>query len=114
MAQISNEFKLTLSNLQQALLYIVDDAKAAEFILLERYGETTETVIVLDELTEIAQQAADLYVQISRLLLRTAEIQPSITPDMLGLLTDRVATISNRIPALKRSVQEIKADWGLS
>ena len=54
MAQISNEFKLTLSNLQQALLYIVDDAKAAEFILLERFGETTETVIVLDELTEIA------------------------------------------------------------
>ena len=33
MAQISNEFKLTLSNLQQALLYIVDDGLAAEFIL---------------------------------------------------------------------------------
>ena len=99
MARISSEFQLTIRNLQQALLYIVDDAKAVEFILLERYGETEQTIVVLDELSAIAQQAGELYVQISRLLLRTAEIQPSITPDMLGLLTDRVATISNRVPA---------------
>jgi hypothetical protein len=113
MAQISDELKSTLGKLQQALLSIVEEAKAAEFMLMERYGETNESVVVLDELTAIAQQAADLYVQISRLLLRTAEIQPSITPDMLGLLMDRVATISNRVPPLERSVQEIKADWGL-
>ena len=114
MAKISSEFQSSLGDLQQALLGIVDDAKAAEFMLLERFGETNQTVVVLDELTAIAQQSAELYVQISRLLLRTAEIQPSITPDMLGLLTDRVATIVNRVPALERSVQEIKADWGLS
>ena len=99
MAKISIEFQSTIRNLQQALLYIVDDAKAIEFILLERYGETEQTIVVLDELSAIAQQAGELYVQMSRLLLRTAEIQPSITPDMLGLLTDRVATISNRVPA---------------
>lgn len=114
MARISSEFQSTLGNLQQALLYIVDDAKAVELVLLERYGETEETIVVLDELTAIAQQAGDLYVQISRLLLRTAEIQPTITPDMLGLLTDRVAAISNRVPALERSIQEVKADWSLS
>ena len=38
MAKISNEFKSTLEKLQQALLLIVDDAKATELILLERYG----------------------------------------------------------------------------
>ena len=114
MAKISSEFQSTIRNLQQALLYIVDDAKAVEFILLERYGETEQTIVVLDELSVIAQQAGELYVQISRLLLRTAEVQPSITPDMLGLLTDRVAKISNRVPALERSVQEVKVDWGLS
>ena len=114
MARISSEFQSTLGNLQQALLYIVDDAKSVEFILLERYGETEQTIVVLDELSAISQQAGALYVQISRLLLRTAEIQPNITPDMLGLLTDRVTAISNRVPALERSVQEVKADWGLS
>ncbi len=113
MAKISPELKLTLANLQQLLLGIVDEAEAAEFLLLERFGETNETIIALDELTAISQQAADLYIQISRLLLRTAEIQPIITPDMLRLLTDRIATIENRVPALKRSTQEIKTDWGL-
>ncbi len=113
MAKISPELKLTLGNLQQLLLGIVDEAKAAEFLLLERFGETNETIIALDELTAISQQAADLYIQISRLLLRTAEIQPIITPDMLRLLTDRIATIENRVPALERSTQEIKTDWGL-
>ena len=113
MAKISPELKLTLTNLQQLLLDIVDEAKAAEFLLLERFGETNETIITLDELTAISQKAADLYIQISRFLLRTAEIQPVITPDMLRLLTDRIATIENRVPALERSIQEIKTDWGL-
>ena len=114
MAKISPELKLTLGNLLQLLLGIVDEAKAAEFLLLERFGETNETIIALDELMAISQQAADLYIQISRLLLRTAEIQPIITPDMLRLLTDRIATIENRVPAIERSIQEIKSDWGLS
>ena len=55
MARISSEFQLTIRNLQQALLYIVDDAKAVEFILLERYGETEQTIVVLDELSAIAK-----------------------------------------------------------
>ena len=55
MAKISIEFQSTIRNLQQALLYIVDDAKAVEFILLERYGETEQTIVVLDELSAIAK-----------------------------------------------------------
>ncbi len=110
MAKISPELKLNLTNLQKTLLDIVDEAKAAEFLLLERFGETNETIIALDELTAISQQAADLYIQISRLLLRTAEIQPAITPDLLRLLEERIATIDNRVPALERSTQEIKTD----
>lgn len=43
MAKISSEFKSSLGDLQQALLGIVDDAKAAEFMLLELFGETNQT-----------------------------------------------------------------------
>ncbi|BAU63920.1 hypothetical protein STA3757_12890 [Stanieria sp. NIES-3757] len=32
---------------------------------------------------------------------------------MLTLLTDRIAIIQNRIPALQRSTQEINLDWGI-
>ncbi|MGK7948544.1 MAG: hypothetical protein AB4368_07000 [Xenococcaceae cyanobacterium] len=48
MAKISPELKLNLANLQKTLLDIVDEAKAAEFLLLERFGETNETIIALD------------------------------------------------------------------
>ena len=37
----------------------------------------------------------------------------TINRHMLRLLTDRIATIENRVPALERSTQEIKTDWGL-
>lgn len=102
-----------LSDLQEQLLNIVDEAKATEFTLLGRFGETPETLNSLEELTEIAQQASDFYSQLARLSLRVAEAQPSITPDMLRLVLDKTKTIQNRIPALERSTQEIKLDWRL-
>ena len=113
MAKISSELMNTLTNLQKLLLESVNEAKASEFYLLERYGETDETIATLDELTAISQQAAELYTQISRLLLRTTEIQPAITSGMLDLLTKRVTTVENRVPALQQSIKEIKSDWGL-
>ena len=113
MAKLSSEIKINIRNLQEQLLEIVDDARATEFAIMEGFGETDATLTALDELTEIAQQAADLYSQLATLRLRVAEAQPIIAPDMLGLLADRVTTIENRIPALERSTQEIKIDWGL-
>ena len=113
MAKISSELMNTLINLQQLLLESINEAKVSEYSLLERFGETNETIISLDELTAIAQQSADLYTQLSRLLLQISEIQPAITPAMLKLLTDRVASIENRVPALQQGIREIKSDWGL-
>lgn len=114
MAKISLKSLNTLVNLQQLLLESVNEAKLSEYLLLERFGETNETISTLDELTAIAQQSADLYTQISRLLLQISEIQPAITPVMLKLLTERVETIESRVPALSQSIKEIKSDWGLS
>jgi chaperonin cofactor prefoldin len=113
MAKISAKLRNTLIDLQQLLLESVNEAKLSEYSLLERFGETTETVSTLDELTAIAQQSADLYTQISRLLLQISEMQPAITPAMLKLLTERVETIESRVPALSQSIKEIKSDWGL-
>jgi methyl-accepting chemotaxis protein len=103
-----------LVNLQQSLLESLNEAKLSEYLLLENFGETDDTISSLDELTAIALQVADLYSQISRLLLQISEIQPAITSAMLRLLTERVSNIENRIPALRQSIKEIKLDWGLS
>ena len=113
MAHLSPEIRTTIINLTEQILDIINEAKKAEFLLLERFGENETIVIALDELTEIAQQAADLYSQLSTLRVRISEAQPTIAPDMLKLLTERIATIQNRIPALERSTQEIKLDWGI-
>ena len=113
MAKLSPEVKILSSNLQEHLLEILDQARNAEFSLLDSFGETNETIIALDELTEIAQQARDLYFQLSRLLIQIAEAQPTLSPDMLTFLTERVGMIQNRVPALGRSIEEIKIDWGL-
>lgn len=113
MARISAELMNNLVSLQRSLLENVNEAKLAEYLLLDSRGETDETISSLDELTAIALQAADLYSQISRLLLQISEIQPAITPAMLELLSERVSTIENRVPALEQSIKEIKLDWGL-
>jgi hypothetical protein len=113
MAKISSELMNTLIKLQQSLLESINEAKLSEYSLLESFGETNDNISTLDELTAIAQQSADLYTQISRLLLQISEIQPAITPAMLKLLTERVETIEGRVPALSQSIKEIKSDWGL-
>ena len=113
MAKISAELMSSLVNLQHSLLASVNEAKLAEYLLLNSFGETDETISSLDELTTISLQAGDLYSQISRLLLQISEIQPAITPAMLKLLSERVSTIKNRVPALEQSIKEIKLDWEL-
>ncbi|MGK7878200.1 MAG: hypothetical protein AB4426_34310 [Xenococcaceae cyanobacterium] len=113
MVKLPTEVVETIWNLKRQLLDIVDEAKAAEFILLERFGETDRTIIALDELQDIAEQAADRFSQLSNLQLRVAQSQPTVAPDMLRLLTEETTTIQNRVPALERSIEEIKLDWSL-
>lgn len=113
MAKLPVETTETIWSLKRQLLDIVDAATAAEALLLSRYGETKETIIALDELKSVAEQAASRYSQLSSLRLRIAESQPTIAPDMLELLTGVITHTQDNVPALERSVQEIKIDWSL-
>lgn len=113
MAKLFPETRQTLWRLKDQLLELVDEAKASEFTLFERFGETDETMIVLDELKDIAEQAASRFSQLSSLQLRAAESQPFVSPDMLELLVQMIANTEQRVPALERSVEEIKIEWRL-
>lgn len=112
-AKLPTETSKTLWNLKQQLLEIVDEATAAEFTLFQSFGETDTTIIVLDELKEIAVQASSRFSQLSSLQLRIADAQPTVPPDMLELLIQVIANTQQRIPALDRSVKEIKIEWNL-
>ncbi len=113
MAKLSPETRATIVGLKEKLLDVIDEAKSLEFTLLERFGETEETIVAMDELAEISEQARDRFSQLSRVQLQVAESQPTVSDDMLRLVMQAIAFIENRIPALERSVQEIKIDWRL-
>jgi len=85
MAKISPEIQAMIWELKQQLLEIVDEAKATELKLLNRFGETDRTIVALEQLTEIATQATVRFSQLSTLLIRIAESQPIANRDLLRL-----------------------------
>ena len=113
MAKISPEIRAILSQQKEQLLDIIDLAKSLEFTLLESVGENQETISTLEQLTEIAEQARTRLSQLSTLHLRIAEVQPTVSANLLKLMNDAISNIQSRIPALERSLEEIKLDWRL-
>jgi hypothetical protein len=113
MAKLSAEIRTTLSQQKEQLLDLIDEAKSLEFIILTNFGENKQTILTLEQVAEIAEQARTRLSQLSTLHLRIAEVQPTIPPDLLRLMNEAIANIGQRIPALERSLEEIKLDWRL-
>ena len=67
-----------------------------------------ETINSLDELKGVALEAASRYSQLSTLRLRLAENQPSLSNDMLEFLERTINQNQLRIPAMERSIEEIR------
>ncbi|MBO1351483.1 MAG: hypothetical protein EBE86_030810 [Hormoscilla sp. GUM202] len=113
MAKLSPETTATVNRLKDRLLEIVDEATAAEFALFARFGETDRTIIVLDELKNVSQEAASRFSQLSNFQIRIAESQPVVASDMLEILGQAIVRTQNRIPAWERSIEEVKIDWNM-
>lgn len=114
MAKIPPSIIETIFNLLQDLSELVDDATNTEYLLFEHFGETEETINSLDELKNVALESASRYSQLANLRLRLAENQPKLSNDMLELLKKTISQNQQRIPAMKRSIEEIKIEGGLS
>jgi len=83
MAKLSQEMTETVWSMKRQLLDIVDAAKAAEFVLFERWGETDRTISYLEELSSVAEKATNRFSQFSSLQIRIANSQPAVPADML-------------------------------
>jgi hypothetical protein len=105
------ETELTVAVLDE--LKRVSDT-AAEETLFSNHGETELTVAVLDELKRVSERATPWFSRLSNLQVRIAESQPDIAFDMLDLLNRSIIQIQIEVPALERSIQEVKQDWNLS
>lgn len=113
MAKLPTETTETINRLKQQALEIVDEATAAEFTLFELFGETDQTMPFFEDLKTVAEDAKSSFSRLSNFQLRIAEAQPIAASDMLELLAQVIARTIIRIPAWKRSVQEVKLEWNL-
>ncbi|MCL1473788.1 hypothetical protein [Argonema antarcticum] len=113
MAKIPREVTATINNLKQQALNIVEEASALESTLFEALGETDATISYLDEMKSVADYAESSYSQLSTLQLQIAKAQPIAPRDMLELLAQAIARTEARIPALERSIEEVKMEWNL-
>lgn len=112
MAKLPEETTVTINNLKQQLLGILDNSTATEFMLFERFSETETTISILEELKSVAERSTSWF---SRLViqLRIAQSQPTATFDMLKLLSEAIVRIQAEAPAMERSIQEVKIDWNV-
>jgi hypothetical protein len=102
-----------INQLKQQALDIVNEASAWELTIFELFGETEATMSALDEMKSAAEDAESSYSQLSTIQLQIAKAQPIASPDMLQLLERAIARTQARIPALDRSIEEVKMEYNL-
>jgi hypothetical protein len=114
MANLSEETLNTIFNLQKQLFYIINEATATDYNLVEQYGETATNFAELEELSNIKERARDAYTRLFRLCLNVAETQPVIERSKLELLYRAIEQADLTVNALEISIKEIKNNWNLS
>ena len=114
MANLPEKTLIEIFNLQKQLFKIINEATAADFNLVERYGETSASLPELEELQNIRERARDSYTRLFRLLLNIGEAQPEINLSTLELLYRAIEQADLTINALEVSIKEIKNNWNLS
>lgn len=92
---------------------LIDEAKATEWMLLETYGETEESILELEQLQSGAERLRDPYHRLYRLILSISEIQPNATTATLELLARTVEQFEATAEAVEASTQESKRIWNL-
>ena len=113
MAKLPNDISETIWRLKRQLANVIDNARAAEFSLFDTFGETERTMVYLDELQSVAEQATERFSQFSSLQIRILSVQPHVSEDMLELVTRVIENTEARLPALEQSIQEIRTEWEL-
>ena len=113
MVRLPDDIITTVLNLQRRLLEGIDEAKAAEAAIFERYGETDTTATVLEQLQNAAERLRVPYLGLFQLLLRISEVQPIAPPAMLNSLAQTIGRAQAAVDASAASVQEAKRDWNI-
>jgi hypothetical protein len=113
MAKLSSEILATIFALQKQLIEGIDEVAATEEIIFERYGETSLTLPVLEQLQNLKERLNRPYSRLSVLLPRIAEYQPTAPTDVLDLLNRSIEQAQAARDASIASLKELKSDFDL-
>lgn len=113
MAKLPDETLSTIFTLQQRLVLLLDTATAAEYFILQQFGETEETAPELEAIDNIKERLRIPYNRLHRILQQVAESQPTATADVLEFLYRTIAETEAAADASEASIQEIKRSWNL-
>lgn len=113
MAKLPEEIIDTVLNLQKQLLEQIDSATQTEYILLEQFGETEESLPELEELQTLKERTDAYYSRFYVTLRRIYESQPIASRDMLELLFRSIYEAELTIEAVQASIRDIKRNWSL-
>jgi hypothetical protein len=106
-AKLPYSLLTNIFTLQRCFIEGINATTATEFMLLDRWGETQETLRELEELQNIKERLLSPY----SLLLRAAESQPVAANDVLNLLYRSIESTEATLDASTVSLQEIQRDW---
>ena len=79
MAQLPDETLSTIFRLQQRLVLLLDTATAAEYSILQQFGETEAKMPELEAIDNIKERLRIPYNRLHRILQQVAESQPAAT-----------------------------------
>jgi hypothetical protein len=113
MAKLGDETLITIFNIYRQLLELIHEAKATEYLILERFGETEATLIALEEIQNIVERMRNSYSRLNTLLLRIAEAQPVADTATLELLMKSIEQAQGNLASSLATIQESKRDTGL-
>ncbi len=113
MAKLPNEVTETINSLKQQLLNLIEEATANEFIIFDNYGESETAINYIHEMSSVANDAEDSFNRLSTIQLRIAKSQPNATRDLIELMSKTISQNQARIPALSRSIEEVKQEFNL-
>ncbi|MCU0538255.1 MAG: hypothetical protein MUD14_30580 [Hydrococcus sp. Prado102] len=114
MAKLSDELLNRIFTLQRQLARQIETASAIEWQLLDRYGETEETIAELNELYSVREKLTERFTGLNNILLRILEIQPVAQRAMLDLLIQTIERTQENLDAAEASIKEVKGNWNLS
>ena len=113
MAKLPNQTISTIFRLQQRLVALLDTATAAEYSLLQQFGETQETMPELEAIDNVKERLRIPYNRLHKILQQVAESQPAATADVLDFLYRTIDQGEAIADTSEASIQEIKRSWNL-